>query len=250
LVAACPAGCQPALVGPAWHRDLSNFAVFIAAYLPAGILLGAAAGWAREWIASAGWKGRLGRTNGREPGAPGFSAGWLALLFVLALGVWGARQRAREVDAGQYALATRADLRAAAWVQANTPRSALFLVDSFLAYGDTLVAGSDGGWWLPLLAGRKTTLPPINYSSEQGPRPDYLAWTNALTVALQDYGIDDPRAIQLLKERGITHVYIGQQHGRVGNPGPSLLQVETISASPYFRTIYHQDRVWIFAFVE
>jgi len=43
------------------------------------------------------------------------------------------------------------------------------------AYGDSVIVGSDGGWWLPLLARRQTTLPPINYGSEQGVRADYLS---------------------------------------------------------------------------
>jgi hypothetical protein len=54
----------------------------------------------------------------------------------------------------------------------------------------------------------------------------------------------------LLKERGVTHVYIGQQGGRVGNPGPPLLQAGLLSESPYYRVVYHQDRVWIFEMSE
>ena len=260
---------------------LSNFAVFIAAFLPAGVLLGAAVGWTLEGASGYGWMTAPRRTNGRGPGArggrkedgsqragfarpvavippavrsnsPGLpqAAGWAVLLLFLALGLWGARARLRDVAIAQHALVTRPDLRAAAWIQANTPQTARFLVNSFLAYGDTLVAGSDGGWWLPLLARRATTLPPINYSSEQGSRPDYLAWTNALTEAIQAYGLDDSQVRTLLKERGVSHVYIGQQQGQVGNPEPALLQAGQLSKSPYFRAVYHQDRVWIFEMLE
>jgi hypothetical protein len=156
----------------------------------------------------------------------------------------------RDVAVAQYALVTRADLRAMDWIRANTPQSSRFLVNSFLAYGDTLVAGSDAGWWLPLLTVRESTLPPINYSSETGPRPDYLEWTNELTVAIQERGLEDPQVLDLLEARGVSHVYIGQQAGRVGNPGQPLLQAGFISKSPHFRVAYHQDRVWIFEFLE
>jgi hypothetical protein len=261
---------------------LSNFAVFIAAYLPAGILLGAATGWAWEGIGGYGWMSAPARRNGRVPGVggkrrkaspkqpksrlPGTKAipatrsnsrarlqttlAWATLLLFLVSGLWGARARLRDVAIAQHALVTRPDLRAAAWILANTPQTARFLVNSFLAYGDTLVAGSDAGWWLPLIARRATILPPINYSSEQGPRADYLDWTNAVTIALQERGLDDPQMLEMLKERGVTHVYVGQRQGQVGNPAPALLQPGPLSESPYFRVVYHQDRVWIFEMLE
>lgn len=273
---------NPHWLGLPGQGALSNFAVFIAAYLPVAVLTGAAFGWA--WNEGLRFTRKLApdRMNGRGPAgrssraenSPGrgnppkrgrsvvpptrsmdaarvqLASGWLALLLCLAIGLWGARERLRDVAIAQHALVTRPDLRAADWIQANTPQTSRFLVNSFLAYGDTLVAGSDAGWWLPLLAGRATTLPPINYSSEQGPRPDYLDWTNALTVAIQERGLEDAQVRALLKERGVTHVYIGQQGGRVGNPGPPLLQAGLLSESPYYRVVYHQDRVWIFEMSE
>jgi hypothetical protein len=220
---------NPHWLGLPGQGALSNFAVFIAFFLPVGVLLGAAVGW--------GWRERR-------------SSGWLALLVCLALGLWGARERLKDLDIAGHALVTRPDLRAAAWIRANTPQSSRFLVNSFLAYGDTLVAGSDAGWWLPLLAGRATTLPPINYSSEQGPRPDFLEWTNDLTEAIEAFGLENPQVLAMLKERGVTHVYIGQRAGGVGNPGPALLQAALLTSSPNFRTIYHQDRVWVFELLE
>jgi len=35
-------------------------------------------------------------------------------------------------------------------------------------------------WWLPILAHRRTNLPPLNYGNEQGPNADYRLWVNAL----------------------------------------------------------------------
>ena len=145
-----------------------------------------------------------------------------------------------------HALATRPDIRAAEWIQENTPQDARFLVNSFFAYDDTVIVGSDGGWWLPLLARRQTTLPPLNYGSERGPRPDYVHWINALTTEIQNKGIAHPDVLALLRARGVTHVYVGQRQGRVNYGGPHVLEPEQLLASPNFRPVYHQDRVWVF----
>jgi len=144
------------------------------------------------------------------------------------------------------ALATRPDIRAAEWIQENTPQDARFLVNSFFAYGDTVIVGSDGGWWLPLLSQRQTTLPPLTYGSEGGPHPDYIQWINALTTEIQNKGIAHPDVLALLRARGITYVYIGQRQGRVNYGGPYVLDPKQLLASPNFRLVYHQDRVWVF----
>lgn len=207
---------------------LSNFAVFIAFYIPAGTLLGSMAG------------SLIGKIE-RRPLA-------LAVMAVgLMLGAWGAYQRTGEVRLVEHALATTADQRAANWIQANIAPEATFLVNTFMAYGGGVVVGSDGGWWLPLLARRQTTLPPINYATERGPEPDYAQQVVALATAIQSTNITDPAVLTLLREHGVTHVYIGQRQGRVNNPQPALSPT-TLNSSPHFRLLYRQDRVWIFEF--
>jgi hypothetical protein len=125
----------------------------------------------------------------------------------------------KDVQPENYALVTRPDVRAAKWITENISADARFLVNSFLAYGNTTVVGSDGGWWLPLLAYCSTTLPPINYASEDGPKSGYREWINALTETVNAQGIDAPETLTLLEERSITHVYIGQRQGQVNNLG-------------------------------
>jgi len=211
---------------------ISNFALLIAAYMPAGILIGAAAG----WLVAA-----MPRGHSWEA---------MVMLLTLGLGLWSARLRVTDLRASDHALVTRPDVRAAAWIQSNIPAEARFLVNAFFAYGDTLVVGSDGGWWLPLLAHRQTTLPPILYALEQGPRPGYREWINLLSTEIQDKGLEHADVVALLKERGVTHVYIGQRQGRVNNlEGPALKPEELLDSS-HFRLLYHQDRVWVFAFCD
>jgi hypothetical protein len=119
------------------------------------------------------------------------------------------------------------------------------LVNSFFAYGGSLIAGSDAGWWLPLTARRQTTLPPLTYGSEQGPTPDYINSINNLTASIIEYGVDHPLVKEMLEDRGITHVYIGQRQGSVGSDKP-LFYADELLASERYDPVYHQDRVWIF----
>jgi len=217
---------------------LSNFAVFIAAYIPVSVLAGYLLGQVTSY--------KLKVESARKSLA-------LALLFsvsMFAVGVWGARERLSDLQVMPNALVTRPDIRAAEWIQENTPQDARFLVNSFFAYDDTVIVGSDGGWWLPLLARRQTTLPPLNYDSERGPRPDYVQWINALTTEIQNKGINHPDVLTLLRARGITYVYMGQRQGRVNYGGPYVLEPEQLLASPNFRLVYHQDRVWVFEVID
>ena len=161
-------------------------------------------------------------------------------------GVWGAKQRLGDVQFAQFTLATRPDLRASAWIRANLPQDASFLVNSFPAYGGTVMAGSDGGWWLRFLSGRQTNLPPLLYASEPAPYPAFGQWINDLTNLLYSQGINSPELQAELTRRGIGYIYVGQVQGRAGYGGPQPLEPETILTGQFYHPIYHQDRVWIF----
>lgn len=209
---------------------ITNFAVFIAVYIPTGILLGAKIGWL---------KNRLHFLQ--NP--------FLLLLLITLIGSWGSGQRLNDLQESQHLLVTKADVRGFNWIQTNIRQDARFLVNSFFAYGDTVIVGSDGGWWIPLFANRKTTLPPLNYGVEQGLLPEYREWVNDMLTEIQQKGLDHPEVQHLLHARGITHIYIGQRQGSVNNSGVNVLQPELLLASPRFYLRYHQDRVWIFEIV-
>jgi hypothetical protein len=224
------------LTNPRWvylpgTGAISNFALFIALYIPAGILIGDALGSLFAAFARASWG----------------QAVWpvLGALCVVLAGLAGARQRAADLHVYEHNLVTRVDLAAMAWIRENTPPDARFLVNSFPAYGGTLVVGSDAGWWIPLLAGRANSVPPLNYGSERGPVPDYVAQVNELTHELQRLDPDAPETVKLLCERDFTHVYIGQRQGRVNYGGPHVLSVEEMLRSSSYRLIHQQDNVAI-----
>jgi hypothetical protein len=211
---------------------ITNFALFIAVYIPAGLLIGDLCGWLVALVGSRAWMRVL-----------------LALLIVGG-GLAGARQRIGDMRIEQHALALQPDVEAMAWIRENTPPEARFLVNSFFAYGGSVIVGSDGGWWMPLLAGRANTVPPLNYSAEQGPWPEYRLWVNELTTIIQDRGVADPATVDELHRRGITHVYVGQRQGRVNYGGPYVLSPDVLRQSPYYRPIYHRDQVWVFELVQ
>jgi hypothetical protein len=235
-------------VNPQWLRLpgeglLTNFALGIAAYIPAGIIIGAVAGQlvgAQHSASDAPADGAAVSYSRQRAISP------LLALLVAALGVWGAGQRLYDLQPAIFALITRPDIEAAGWIREHTPKDARFLVNSFFTFGDAAIVGSDGGWWLPLLAGRQTMVPPLNYVSEEGPRPDYAEWIKSLSAELLKKGIDHPDVLKMLRERGIAYVYIGQRQGRVNYGGPYPLEPERVLASPHFHPIYHQNRVWVF----
>ena len=156
------------------------------------------------------------------------------------------RPRIRDVRPAEHVLLTRPDLRAAEWIDENLPREAKFLVNSFFAYGGTLIVGSDGGWWLPLLTTRGSSQPPLTYGSEKGVREDYIAHTNSLVALIEEKGINHPEVISELIDRGITHLYIGQQQGQVNANSAPLIEAHSLIDDPQFSVVYNEDRVWIF----
>jgi hypothetical protein len=221
---------------PAWFSlpgtgTINNFALFIAVYFPAGLVVG-------YLVASL-----IERAGIRRWGQA------LLMVLVVGVGVWGAIQRLGDVDPRQYALVTRPDVRAAAWIGENTAPEARFLINSFAAYGDTSVVGADAGWWLPVLAKRQTSVPPITYSIELGLESAYRQSILELTPGGQPINWDDQALLALLHREKITHIYVGQRQGRVNNSSENVFNPEDLIKSANYRVVYHQDQVWIFRVV-
>ncbi len=219
---------------PAWLAlpgtgVISNFALFISVYMPAGLFSGFLAARFGQLAATKVWASVL-----------------LALVLVL-LGFWGLGDRMADVRPEDHALVTRPDLRAATWIQANTPPEARFLVNSFFAYAGGALVGSDGGWWLPLLANRSNTVPPLNYITDLPPDAEYRQRINTLQHQVKEHGLDNPATIALLREEKVTHVYLGQRQGAVNSPPDQAIDPTRLLESSNYDLVYHEDRVWIFA---
>ncbi len=157
----------------------------------------------------------------------------------------------------EHQLLTPADVRAMAWISANTPLDARFLVNTFPAYWGSVQAGNDAGWWLPLLSGRASTLPPIMYDVERGVLDDLRVRAQTVDVwpALRGRSMHDvsPVAIDLttanaksiLRRAGVTHVYIGANAGT--RSGTDQIDVEKLNQDPDYERIYDLDGARVYA---
>jgi hypothetical protein len=244
---------EPTWYGLPGKGAITAFAVLIAAYIPVAVIFGAGVGWGLE--APVGRSGEplqaAGEYGGDPPvvGKPRRWSRWvnpILGILVVVVGLWGAKERLGDVDIASHALVLSPDLRAIQWIEQNLPPEARLLVNAHLVFYDTATAGTDGGWWLPLLAGRQTTIPPMNYSFEQEPWPGYRDWINGLYVDIQTKGIDHPDVLAELRQRGVTHVYIGQQQGSVSFFGQFNFDLQALASSPDYRPVYQQDRVRIY----
>jgi hypothetical protein len=235
----------PYVVGLPGSGMIDSLTALSALYLPIPTLLGYAIATCQTWLT-------------RQFQQRGMHANVLPggiLLIVLLIIVWGSSWQAQIVDL-RYRLVTAADLRAMAWIRQATPVDARFVVNGFPAYSGTLVAGTDAGWWIPLLARRQSILPPITFGSEIAEPPE-LYWEIVNRWALiRERPLSDarpvridltlPAALEALRAAGVTHIYSGAQ----AFPGPEAadrFDTALLRASPDFELVYAQEGVEIFA---
>jgi hypothetical protein len=169
----------------------------------------------------------------------------VAGVLVTAVSLRGAYSRTQVLDPSSI-MVTPSDERAMAWIRVNTPPDAEFLVNGFFAFGGSSVVGADAGWWIPFLTGRQNTVPPLNYDVETPYWPGYAEQVEGFIGQVQETNLATAEGLNLLKQNQITHIYLGQAGGRVGNPGEPLLSIENLVNAPYYELVYHEDQVWIF----
>lgn len=131
-------------------------------------------------------------------------------------------------------LFTAADQAAMDWIARSTPPDAVFAINTMLWQTSTY-AGSDGGAWIPILAGRRTTVPPALYVL--GPR-EYVLEINDLAHSIEAAAADADGLWRVLYEHGIGYVYIGPK----GGP----LRVSVLLDSPCYQPRYAQAGAWVF----
>ncbi len=238
----------PYLVGLPGAGVLDTLTSLGTLYLPAALLAGYA-------LASAQGRGAALLARLRAP--PALGAALLGALLLLAIALNTSWQM--QVVTGDTALVVAADMAAMQWIRENTPADARFVINSFPAYAGTLAAGTDAGWWIPLLARRATTLPPLNYGGEKGERSDYHVGVNALVKKLRGRSLADPTplrvdlsrpvALRTLDSNKIDYVYIGA-HAYPGPDSADSIDTAKLRASPFFRLVYQRDGVEIFQFLK
>ena len=210
---------------------MQNFAIVILLYIPASILIGWLFGEITQLVI---WKWD---TTGKI----------LVSVFLLALAVWGSINMRNVADPNTYAMVHDPDLSAMEWIKENTPADSRFLVEGFRIYGGTSAVGADAGWWISLLANRQNTMPPQYALLNEVPSPaDYSQNVVDLIAYLESNSPGTLQGVQRLCHEVITHAFIGQAQGLVGFGARQLYSPDDFLNSPYWRMIYHKDRVYIF----
>ncbi|MEM7034126.1 MAG: hypothetical protein AAF629_31585, partial [Chloroflexota bacterium] len=209
---------------------ISAFAVKILLYIPFSLLIGLLIGEVNTQILKV-------------------KKQWLKLLptgiavLVILLSVPG---QLAVVEKQNHAFVTRADERAAQWVKTHTSPESFFLVDGFAAFYGSAVVGTDGGWWLPFLAERKTSMPPLTYKFENVGDQQAYQLVDDIVEFGQTQDIASQTGADFLQAQGITHIYVAQRQSRFRGGSRPMLIAENLHNNPRYIPIYHEDRVWIF----
>ncbi len=213
-----------------WVQYVQSFAVIISLYIPVGVFIGYLAGELMQRII---------------PWPPAKTVITAAIVVLGMVGAWNLRNIA---NPSTYAFVTRPDSLAMQWISQNTPATARFLIEGSHENWVTNVIGTDAGWWIPLLAQRQNTIPPHYALANETPiDAGYSTQVVALEAQLEKLSVSSPEGVKLLCDYGISHVYIGQKQGSVGNLGKPLFTPEELASNPVFRLLYHIDQVYIYA---
>ncbi|MHB1417464.1 MAG: hypothetical protein ACYC1C_19635 [Chloroflexota bacterium] len=198
---------------------LSNESVGIALFLPLAVAIGCTAGMACTGLRLEKWP------------APLRAAAGSALVVGGVLGFASLTGIVNPVCV----LATGADLDAIEWVRLHTPESAAFLVNSRLWQSNTH-AGTDAGYWLPALASRRASLPPLGYDHGNEAEVEQV---RQLAQSVESAPPPDAEQVhQAMQQQGLSYIFLGSQ----GGP----LHPEQFMNSPDFRLVYTNGQAWVF----
>lgn len=166
---------------------------------------------------------------------PARFAQYMAGAAALALAFWGASGMTTIVNPVTI-LATPADRAALIWLRDNTPPDARFAVNTW-EWLNGIYAGSDGGYWIPILTDRASIMPLALYAAAL-PQDEVDAINERLARLGAATNLDDPTLRAELAEQGVTHLYLGQRQGSL-RPGQ-------IDGKPYADLIYRQAGISIY----
>jgi len=225
---------NPGWLGLANTNLVNNAAAVIALYLPLAVLGGEAV--TGLWD---GWRCVLSAVRKRLR-TPRWAGAAAQAVLVASIGVallrsaWGLVSIVNPVTV----LAMAEDVQAMQWIQANTPPEAVFLINARL-WQLGIYTGSDGGYWIPQLTGRRALLPVLPYVYGA---PDYVQHVSELAKVVSEVkDADDPGLQSVVQQEGVTHVYIGAKGG--------ALTPQMFLCSARFRPVYCTGAVWIFEVV-
>ncbi|PDW03895.1 DUF6541 family protein [Candidatus Viridilinea mediisalina] len=223
---------NPYLVGLTGAGIISSFAVIIAGYIWLAPLAGAGLA---ALVDGVGWL--VGRVAaGRQAQAERF----VIVLLATACILWGVGAQSNLLDPN-FKLLTHADLHAAAWMREHLAPEAKVFVNSFPAYDAYVYAGTDGGWWLPLISGHRTNLPPMSYGFEAAEDPQFALLVMEYNQAILEHPLESAAAVAALRQWGYRYLY----DGPAANPPVEHIDPARLADVPYYERIYDRDGVTI-----
>lgn len=236
-----PLAAVPYVFGLPGTAQIEPDVALLALYVTALPLAASSVAAAQEWIEQ--------RTARLAP---------LVVIALVIVGVLGGVAWQRDIVPTYVQQVTAADAAAFAWLRDNTATDARFAVQAHPIYGGVIPVGVDAGWWLPLLANRAVTIPPLTWGSERCTVPDCERAMWRYLGELRGRKLSDPRgmAVDLTREDalaelrlvGVTHIYAGAMlmQGPGTLPTADYFDREKLRASSAFRQIYAADGVEIF----
>jgi hypothetical protein len=130
------------------------------------------------------------------------------------------------------------DLNAMNWIKANTEGNATFLIDAYsFDFLPEYITGIDGGYWIPIIAKRNVTIPPMTYLLEKPFDKNYVEKVVALSKA--EESITSESTIDFLIKNNVSYIYFGGK-----NLGK--LKLQNLQNNPYLEPVYSKYGVWIF----
>lgn len=195
--------------------------MFIALFLPLSILLGVGAGQLWRWWRQRGWLLQV----------LGYGAAGAVLT---ALMLFGVRFQITIINPDTI-LARPEDMPAIVWSREHLPPEAKVAVNAWRWLGSAWAA-QDGGAWLLPLTGLTTTTPPVDYMYSLPLFEGVIAF-NTAAQQVQDWSSADSTA--LLRQHGVTHIFVGKRGG--------FFDPAALSRNPALTTLYSRDGVFIFS---
>jgi len=162
------------------------------------------------------------------------------VLILFFVGMVIGTERWNSFDFLNNSFVTKNDLRAADWIQRNTDNSSLFLVNTYqFPFQEELIIGLDAGYWLPVLAERRTITYPMVYLLEKMNK--FAAEKEIIKFHQMQGDFNNVQYFELLKKANIDYYFIGENE--------NINNLSEVFSSDFFDLIYESGGVFIFKLI-
>jgi hypothetical protein len=131
---------------------------------------------------------------------------------------------------------TPTSLRTMEWIKNNTPQRSVFVSDAIeFDWAPGWIVGIGPGYWIPLLTGRASVVPPMIYPLEAS---NPLVTSDLQLVRRIIKSTPDMPVSRLISDSRVTHVFTTDRS--------PILPPARLVQDGGLRPVYHQDGMWVF----